>query len=82
MKYNFVTDVTSMVVEEDDEYVTKKNLEEKIVKRKDEQQDLSVARSYASIPRNSMNYAQSFSRFSTSTRFAAFGRKCKKLLYL
>ena len=27
LKYNFVTDVTSMVVEEDDEYVTKKNLE-------------------------------------------------------
>ena len=78
LKYNFVTDVTSMVVKEDDEYVTKKNLEEKIVERKDEQQDLSVARSYAPVPRNSMNYAQSYNIFSTTTRFAAFGRKCNK----
>merc|ERR1712156_1184729 len=57
-----------MVVEEDDEYITNKILEEKIVKRKDEQQDFSVARSYAPVPRNSMNYAQSYNIFSTTTR--------------
>ena len=47
LKYNFVTDVTSMVVEEDDEYITTKNLEEKEVKQKDTTQYSYVSRSSA-----------------------------------
>ena len=54
MKYNFVTDVTSMVVEEDDEYITKKNLEEKEVKQKDTTQYSYVSRSSANMPQYNM----------------------------
>ena len=50
LKYNFVTDVTSMVVEEDDEYITKKNLEEKEVKQKGRKK---VHRGVAGSTRNS-----------------------------
>ena len=38
LKFNFVTDLTSMVVEETDEYTTKRNLEEKKVQPKDDNQ--------------------------------------------
>ena len=38
LKFNFVTDLTSMVVEETDEYTTKRNLEEKMVQPKDDNQ--------------------------------------------
>ena len=38
LKFNFVTDLTSMVVEETDEYTTKRNLEEKKVQPKDDHQ--------------------------------------------
>ena len=54
MKYNFVTDVTSMVVEEDDEYITKKNLEEKEVKQRDTNQYSYVSRSSANMPQYNM----------------------------
>ena len=54
MKYNFVTDVTSMVVEEDDEYITKKKLEEKEVKQKDTNQYSYVSRSSANMPQYNM----------------------------
>ena len=54
LKYNFVTDVTSMVVEEDDEYITKKNLEEKEVKQKDTTQYSYVSRSSANMPQYNM----------------------------
>ena len=54
LKYNFVTDVTSMVVEEDDEYITKKNLEEKEVKQKDTTQYSYLSRSSANMPQYNM----------------------------
>ena len=38
LKFNFVTDLTSMVVEETDEYTAKRNLEEKMVQPKDDNQ--------------------------------------------
>jgi len=59
LKYNFVTDVTSMVVEENDEYITKKNLEEKKVQPKDVNQYSYIShRSSANIPQsNSISYS-------------------------
>jgi hypothetical protein len=38
LKFNFVTDLTSMVVEETDEYTAKRNLQEKMVQPKDDNQ--------------------------------------------
>ena len=49
-----MTDVTSMVVEEDDEYITKKNLEEKEVKQRDTNQYSYVSRSSANMPQYNM----------------------------
>ena len=43
-----------MVVEEDDEYITKKNLEEKEVKQKDTTQYSYVSRSSANMPQYNM----------------------------
>jgi len=59
LKYNFVTDVTSMVVEENDEYITKKNLEEKKVQPRDVNQYSYIShRSSANIPQsNSISYS-------------------------
>ena len=38
LKFNFVTDLTSMVVEETDEYTAKRNLEERMIQPKDDNQ--------------------------------------------
>ena len=76
LKYNFVTDVTSMVVEEDDEYITTKNLEEKEVKQKDTTQYSYVSRSSANMPQYNMasNSYNSVPKMASIPMMATTGR--------